>query len=258
EDTDNFISRIYTGEVDIYAWPMFNEITWYTTLDKLKKNLVCDWSSLDEAIIIKRVSTLKRLFITAISMGIEQLEPSIHKLLIEEFKDISGNGDSNKNIKLLLPKELKNKIINSSFPKDSKLLLYKNDIDLNDISRKLIDFFNEHIMDHENTNYEIDHNDNHKCFTDHKCHFICQLDDKHREQNVDKGLCRYEAGHDEKHLCDKIRHKCGKPCYLSDKKNCDKYCTNEVGHTEEIEHTCSLVHKCDIKISFLDSYCNPT
>lgn len=361
EGIDNFISRIYSGEVDIYAWPMFNDMTWYTTLDKVKEKLdkreptydnahyfidyiksmlaklmVCDWSPLDEAIVYRRVSTLKRLLNSAINMGIEQTEPFVHELLdrstgakipepeklIDNFSEIDDL--LSKNSKLVLSKDLKNKINNSPLPKDSLLLLYKNDYNLVDISRYLISFFEEHIMERKSAekdeiwfnNLRIfldyivkrrinrvkswykqntasfsqdnshiiqgnnlllqeiskltvfwnlcgikcsicklyclkqrDHDNDHDCLTDHKCHFDCQFDEKHFEQNVPKEVCKHEAGHDGKHICDKIRHECGEPCYLSDKRNCNQYCTNEVGHSNEMKHMCNSVHQCGAECS---------
>ncbi|CAG8740021.1 29902_t:CDS:10, partial [Racocetra persica] len=321
---------------DIYAWPMFNEMAWYTTLEKVKNKLdkrestydnanyfvdyiktmlaklmVGDWNPLDEAIVYRRVSTLKRLLNTAINMGIEQLEPFIHELKDRStgskipddiFKVHEDNNESlQNNSKFVLSEDLKNKINSSPLPKDSQLLLYKNeDSDLVDISGDLIKFFKEHIMKRENTakdetwfnnlcifldcivkrrvnrvklwykqntknfsqdnshiiqgnnlllqeiskdHKQKDHNSDHDCLTDHKCHFICQFDDLHSDQNP-KGVCKHEGGHDGKHICDKIRHECGKPCYLSDKKNCNKYCTNEVDHSEETKHMCNSVHLC--------------
>ncbi|CAG8464426.1 13684_t:CDS:10 [Dentiscutata erythropus] len=361
EGIDNFISRIYSGEVDIYAWPMFNDMTWYTTLDKVKEKLdkrestydnahyfidyiksmlaklmVCDWSPLDEAIVYRRVSTLKRLLDSAINMGIEQTEPFVHELLdrstgakipepeklIDNFSEIDDLLSNNS--KLVLSKNIRNAINNSPLPKDSLLVLYKNGYSLVDISRHLISFFEKHIMERKSAekdeiwfnNLRIfldyivkrrinrvkswytqntasfsqdnshiiqgnnlllreiskltvfwnlcgikcsicklyclkqrDHNNDHDCLTDHKCHFDCQFDEKHLEQKVPKEACKHEAGHDGKHICDKIRHECGEPCYLSDKKNCNQYCTNEVGHSKEVKHKCNSVHQCGAECS---------
>ncbi|CAG8575344.1 19064_t:CDS:2, partial [Racocetra fulgida] len=189
EGIDNFISRIYSGEVDIYAWPMFNEMTWYTTLEKVKMKLDERESTYDNANYFDR------------STGSE-IPDDIFKVH-EDNNELLHN-----NSKFVLSEDLKNKIISSPLPKDSQLLLYKNeDSDLVDISKILIKFFGEHIMKREDTAKDetwfnnlcifLDcivkrhHNRDHNCLTDHKCHFICQFDDKHSDQNPE-GVCKHE------------------------------------------------------------------
>ncbi|CAG8454184.1 1585_t:CDS:2, partial [Dentiscutata heterogama] len=116
---------------------------------------VCDWNPIDDAIVKRCVSTLKIFLNSAIYMGIETIniesKLSVNELLdrstgtviaeIEELIDNSKDDNSHLNSKFVLPEDIKNKINSSPPPKDSQLLLYKNDSDLVDISQNLIEFF---------------------------------------------------------------------------------------------------------------------
>ncbi|CAG8443039.1 13509_t:CDS:2 [Dentiscutata erythropus] len=200
-------------------------------------------------------------------MGIEQTKLSINELLdrstgtvIDEIEKLIDNSEDDKlylNSKFVLPEDIKNKINSSPFPKDSQLLLYKNDFNLGsnvllqEIS-KLTVFLNLCGIKCSICKLyclkQRDYNSVHDCLTDHKCHFDCQFDESHSEQKMQKGVCKHEGGHDGKHFCDKIRHECGEPCYLSNKRNCSKFCTYEVGHSER-EHSCKSIHHCGAKCS---------
>ncbi|CAI2161360.1 13694_t:CDS:10 [Funneliformis geosporum] len=86
-----------------------------------------------------------------------------------------------------------------------------------------------------------DHENDHDCLTDHKCHFGCHFVEAHNNKLIP--VCSHKAGHEGKHACDKIDHLCGKPCNLIDKRNCQKVCSKEIGH--EDEHLCqSTLHFC--------------
>ncbi|CAG8722220.1 42093_t:CDS:10, partial [Gigaspora margarita] len=163
EGENNFISRIYTGKIDIYAWPMFNEMNWYTTLDKLKDKLdKTDFTyinayrflenaklmlaklltlkifyfrgnPLDDAIIYKRVSTLEELFNTAINMGIEQSESSVElwdRLTETNIPEIDKLSDNNSDSSLLKnPRHIlliDDNFDNNPFFKNLKLVLIKD------------------------------------------------------------------------------------------------------------------------------------
>src|SRR5581483_5299936 len=78
-----------------------------------------------------------------------------------------------------------------------------------------------------------DHSGDHDCLTDHKCHFLCDFVD-HNDELIPE--CIYKAGHKGKHICDKMNHVCGKKCHLGDKRNCQKFCSKEIGH--DGEHLC--------------------
>ncbi|PKC68807.1 hypothetical protein RhiirA1_456805 [Rhizophagus irregularis] len=87
-----------------------------------------------------------------------------------------------------------------------------------------------------------DHQENHDCLTDHKCHFLCHFIEAHNNRLIP--VCSHKAGHEGKHACDKISHLCGKPCSLIDKRNCQKVCSKEIGH-DDGEHLCqSKRHYC--------------
>ncbi|GBC07437.1 hypothetical protein RclHR1_07470002 [Rhizophagus clarus] len=87
-----------------------------------------------------------------------------------------------------------------------------------------------------------DHQENHDCLTDHKCHFLCHFIEAHNNKLIP--ACSHKAGHEGKHACDKISHLCGKPCSLIDKRNCQKVCSKEIGH-DDSEHLCqSKRHYC--------------
>ncbi|RGB38369.1 hypothetical protein C1646_812662 [Rhizophagus diaphanus] len=87
-----------------------------------------------------------------------------------------------------------------------------------------------------------DHQEDHDCLTDHKCHSFCHFTEAHNDNLILK--CSHKAGHEGKHACDKISHLCGKPCSLNDKRNCQKVCSKEIGHDDR-EHLCqSTIHYC--------------
>ncbi|CAJ0762989.1 13890_t:CDS:10 [Entrophospora sp. SA101] len=94
------------------------------------------------------------------------------------------------------------------------------------------------------------HTDNHDCKTNHECHFSCQFVEAHSSFIP---TCSYKAGHDGKHACNKTSHLCGKPCKLSDKRNCQKVCSKDIGH-EDDEHMCqSDRHYCGESCSLFTS-----
>jgi hypothetical protein len=87
-----------------------------------------------------------------------------------------------------------------------------------------------------------DHKEDHECLTDHKCHFPCHFVEAHNGNLIPE--CSHKAGHEGKHVCDKISHSCGEPCILIDKRNCQKVCSKEIGHNDG-EHLCqSRNHYC--------------
>ncbi|PKY52171.1 hypothetical protein RhiirA4_469637 [Rhizophagus irregularis] len=87
-----------------------------------------------------------------------------------------------------------------------------------------------------------DHQENHDCLTDHKCHFPCHFTEAHKDIKISE--CSYKAGHEGNHACNKISHLCGKPCSLIDKRNCQKVCSKKIGHDDD-EHLCqSKRHYC--------------
>ncbi|RIA99609.1 hypothetical protein C1645_746686 [Glomus cerebriforme] len=86
-----------------------------------------------------------------------------------------------------------------------------------------------------------DHKKDHDCLTDHKCHSSCHFVKAHDSRLIP--TCSHKAGHEGKHVCDKISHLCGKPCNLTDKLNCQKICSKEIDH--DGEHLCeSTRHYC--------------
>ncbi|CAI2171453.1 2572_t:CDS:2, partial [Funneliformis geosporum] len=87
----------------------------------------------------------------------------------------------------------------------------------------------------------LDHKEQHDCLTDHKCHSFCQFVEAHNNKLVPK--CMYKVEHEGKHVCDKVKHSCGKPCDLADKGNCLLVCSKEIGHGGK--HLCqSSRHYC--------------
>ncbi|GES77127.1 hypothetical protein GLOIN_2v1781563 [Rhizophagus clarus] len=88
----------------------------------------------------------------------------------------------------------------------------------------------------------FNHEDDHDCLTNHKCDFPCHFVESHNKKLIQK--CNYKAGHEGKHMCKKIKHLCGEPCKLIDKRNCQKVCSKEIGHPDG-EHLCqSTRHYC--------------
>ncbi|PKC03338.1 hypothetical protein RhiirA5_423914 [Rhizophagus irregularis] len=86
------------------------------------------------------------------------------------------------------------------------------------------------------------HKEDHECLTDHKCHFPCHFVEAHNGNLIPE--CSHKAGHEGKHVCDKISHSCGEPCILIDKRNCQKVCSKKIGHNDD-EHLCqSRNHYC--------------
>ncbi|CAJ0860021.1 15726_t:CDS:10, partial [Entrophospora sp. SA101] len=95
-----------------------------------------------------------------------------------------------------------------------------------------------------------DHTDKHDCKTNHECHFSCQFVEAHSSVIP---VCSYKAGHDGKHACNKASHLCGKPCNFSDKRNCQKVCSKDIGHKDD-EHMCqSKRHYCGEPCSLITS-----
>lgn len=54
----------------------------------MTKLMICDWGPLDESLVQIRVSTLKRLFDIAISLGIEENQNKIEHLTNHDTGDI--------------------------------------------------------------------------------------------------------------------------------------------------------------------------
>ncbi|GBB83177.1 hypothetical protein RclHR1_00010059 [Rhizophagus clarus] len=79
-----------------------------------------------------------------------------------------------------------------------------------------------------------DHKEDHECLTDHKCHFPCHFTEAHNDDDIPE--CSHKAGHEWKHVCDKMSHSCGEPCSLIDKRNCQKVCSKEIGHDDGDYH----------------------
>ncbi|CAG8468073.1 14418_t:CDS:10 [Rhizophagus irregularis] len=95
-----------------------------------------------------------------------------------------------------------------------------------------------HLKCMKNFNHEEDHD----CLTNHKCNFPCQFVEVHNKKLIPK--CSHKAGHEGRHICRKIKHLCGEPCNLIDKRNCQKVCSKEIGHLDG-EHLCqSTRHYC--------------
>ncbi|CAG8734000.1 16953_t:CDS:10, partial [Gigaspora margarita] len=113
EGENNFITKMFSGGLSIYAWPKFNNPEWYKSLIEIKKMLdkqdakynnaraflqntkvfmaklkICDWDSLDENLVQIRVSTLKRLLDIAISLGIEEKTNTIEHLTNRDTGEI--------------------------------------------------------------------------------------------------------------------------------------------------------------------------
>ncbi|CAG8493935.1 13962_t:CDS:10 [Dentiscutata erythropus] len=97
-----------------------------------------------------------------------------------------------------------------------------------------------------------DHEGGHNCLTDHTCHTTCQFTEAHIDKNHIP-LCSHKAGHEGKHACSQISHLCGKPCRFSDKRNCQKRCSKEIGHEDDDEdHLCqSPRHYCGAPCSLV-------
>ncbi|GBB95541.1 hypothetical protein RclHR1_02560001, partial [Rhizophagus clarus] len=112
EGGDNFITRMYSGGLDIIPWPVFGDIKWFKKLSMIKKTLdrqetkyenartflqntkvimaklkICDWGSLDDNLIKIRVATLKRLFPITVHYGIEQKDPIIEHLVNHDSEE---------------------------------------------------------------------------------------------------------------------------------------------------------------------------
>jgi hypothetical protein len=89
----------------------------------------------------------------------------------------------------------------------------------------------------------FNHEEDHDCLTNHKCNFPCHFVEAHNKKLIQK--CNYKAGHEGKHMCKKIKHLCGEPCNLIDKRNCQRVCSKEIGHSGG-EHLCqSTRHYCE-------------
>jgi hypothetical protein len=88
-----------------------------------------------------------------------------------------------------------------------------------------------------------DHEENHDCLTDHKCHSPCGFTSAHNNELISNPKCRHKAGHEGKHTCNEMNHTCGKQCNLIGKRNCQEVCSKEVGHKGK--HFCqSTTHYC--------------
>ncbi|CAI2161359.1 15834_t:CDS:10 [Funneliformis geosporum] len=89
-----------------------------------------------------------------------------------------------------------------------------------------------------------EHEDEHDCLTDHKCHLYCHFSDQHNVKLIPS--CNYKAGHEGIHICNKLKvHQlCGQKCSLHNKRNCLKVCAKKKGHHDE--HLCqSTRHFCE-------------
>ncbi|CAG8727313.1 5341_t:CDS:10, partial [Gigaspora margarita] len=97
-----------------------------------------------------------------------------------------------------------------------------------------------------------DHEEGHSCLTDHECHTKCQFIEAHNNKSLIP-QCSHRAGHEGKHACSQVSHLCGKPCCFSDKRNCQKRCSKEIGHEDDDEtHLCqSPRHYCGAPCSLV-------
>jgi hypothetical protein len=101
----------------------------------------------------------------------------------------------------------------------------------------------------------FNHEEDHDCLTDHKCNFPCHFTEVHNKKLIPK--CSHKAGHEGKHICKKIKHLCGEPCNLIDKRNCQKVCSKEIEHPDG-KHLCqSTLHYCgeSCSLSTQDYHC---
>ncbi|RUS20070.1 hypothetical protein BC937DRAFT_86448, partial [Endogone sp. FLAS-F59071] len=94
-----------------------------------------------------------------------------------------------------------------------------------------------------------DHSGEHDCYTDHHCAHTCEFIDDHDEIPP----CDMPAGHDGTHICIAKNHLCGQQCALYGKRNCQRTCRKQIGHSAEEYHICgSRVHYCGLKCSLSD------
>ncbi|CAG8485102.1 8847_t:CDS:10 [Acaulospora morrowiae] len=177
EGEDNFISKMYPSGLTILPWALFSDPGWYEhiyvlylyrNLKDVKKMLdkqearyenartflqnikvimaklrICDWSSLDENLVQIRISMLRRVLQTAVSLGIEQKEPVKEPLM---------NRDTGLEIEDITPKisEIFEGYNGSAtLPADSDMLLFEENPDFLRLSRDLRAYFEEHIQSRE-------------------------------------------------------------------------------------------------------------
>ncbi|CAG8529032.1 12160_t:CDS:10, partial [Funneliformis caledonium] len=315
EGENNFISRMFQGELNVIPWPMFNDAAWFNALSDVNKKLdeqeanICEWSSLDNSLIQIRIAMLMRLLPTAVSYGMEQHGVIARQLMnhdtgesiddpIVDFSKILD--DIDESVEVLPDSDVKLYDEHESFVRlseDLKRYFEENIQSRKDLSgdkwftnfdiffryiierrvSRIQDWFTQNTAKFPQINIEIvngiyameqeiskltilwtlcgltchqcdlkcvknlDHNEQHDCLTDHKCHSYCQFVEAHNNKLVPR--CMYKAEHEGFHVYDKVKHACSKPCDLSDKGNCQLVCSKEMGHGDI--HLCqSSRHYC--------------
>ncbi|CAG8434680.1 7782_t:CDS:10 [Diversispora eburnea] len=164
EAEDNFITKMYPSGLVILPWALFSDAA-YKNLKDVKRMLdkqdaryenartflqnikvimaklkICDWGSLDENLVQIRVANLRRFIPTAISLGIEQKDPT---------KELLTNYDTGLEIEnptVLISAIIEDYDQSTELLYDSDLLLYDEESNFLDLSKDLRLYFEEKIQ----------------------------------------------------------------------------------------------------------------
>ncbi|CAG8529874.1 17251_t:CDS:10, partial [Acaulospora morrowiae] len=193
--------------------------SFYRTRKRLwqKSGQACDWGPLDDNLIQIRVYTLKRLLQTAISIGVEENNSTIVKLMNHD------TGTTIEDPVVTMPEIFEDFDNSKELFSDENTLLFEENADFVCLSADLRMYFEENIQQRKD------------CSDDNKC-----LSNKRNCQKV----CAKEIDHEDgNHMCQSKRHYCGEPCSLSTYTKKGNYqCPNKCIVVCEEEHD---RHRCE-------------
>ncbi|CAG8499822.1 1587_t:CDS:10 [Acaulospora colombiana] len=106
----------------------------------MAKLRICDWGSLDENLVQIRISTLRRVLQTAVSLGVEQKEPVKEPLINRE------TGLEIEDPALQASEVFEDYRGSTQLPVDSDILLFEENPDFLRLSRDLLVYFEENIQ----------------------------------------------------------------------------------------------------------------
>ncbi|RHZ48993.1 hypothetical protein Glove_535g6 [Diversispora epigaea] len=177
EEENNFITKLYRNKMCIIPWPVITDASFYKSIRELKKQLdeqdskyknarmflekikvlmrnlkEHDWGSIQETIIIKRTSELKRFLNNVISFGYEQKDDDQFSVS-DGLNDITHltSRDDGKQIpddKISLSEvfnDIKSVDLSTKLMPDAGLQLFKDKGDFVEISSGLRSFFEQNI-----------------------------------------------------------------------------------------------------------------
>ncbi|CAG8527594.1 5810_t:CDS:10 [Scutellospora calospora] len=266
---------MYPSGLSITPWPIFNDPAWFKSLRDIKKLLdeqnpkyenarlflqntkvimaklkICDWSSLNENLVQIRISILKKLLPTVISLGIEIKDSTIEHLL---NRDTGLNIDDPAVPIFEICKDFNNSTILFA---DSELLLFEENRDFIHLSTGQRIYFEENIQKRdEASNDTLWFNKLEKFFK-----FIIERRVLRVQEWFTQNTIKFPPDNNEVIICQYAIEQeitrltlfwklCGLTCNY-----CNLRCLNNRDH--EGEHNCTTNHECHANCQFTETHIN--